>query len=705
MHSLHVRRLAARLLAISAAAFLVLSCADSQPTDLAVSGADSATDLLLSRHRRLATITVAPNPDTLGEGGTQSFTAVGRDRYGDVVSIAPAWSVAAGGGTITSAGLFTAGAAAGTFVNTVRAASGGIFGSATVTVRSSALASITVTPSADTLRIGGSQQFVAVGRDSAGNVVAITPTWSVVTGGGTITATGLFTAGTGSGTYANTIQASSGGVTGTASVTVLLATLASITVTPSLDSLRVGGVQQFTAAGRDAAGNAVAITPTWSVAAGGGTINSSGGFTAGTVAGTYANTVRATSAGISGAATVAVAPGTISAGSSVVSVSSGTVAVGGAVTLILQGKDASGNNLTSGGASVTFSASGGTSTGTITATTDRGNGTYSATFTGSTAGTATTIHATIGGSTVTGTLPTITVTAGSDEPVDPGSGYLFADNFDRYASPIAMTASGSCPSGTAGFGLPSAQATYGMRTITYNGGCNLPDGHTPADGAYQIVSPGHGGSGQALRNHFVLDNTGAQTNAYAWSAPSTHLSYSGTLIVQWWFYGSSRGPGWYNYGKWMELVYNQPTYNRIQLGVGINGSKGSHGTWAWNPGSAGEFGDQPVGPYPEDVMKDGQWHRMTIAYRPNTTGGSPSSRDGFARAWVDGTKIVDLSASAASVTPPGGTNAWCTLAGVDALGAGSTVQIIYVTWPRLQNSSDFGAYDMDFDDLKIWVTP
>ena len=331
--------------------------------------------------------------------------------------------------------------------------------------------------------------------------------------------------------------------------------------------------------------------------------------------------------------------------------------------------------------------------------------------------------------TVTGvtTLPnssgfTVTAPGSSDEPDTTGvtftpigswNGTLdathgFAENFDRYASPIAMTATGSCASGTAGFGLPSAQATYGTRTVTYspaNGGCDLPDGHVPGDGAYQIVSPGHGGSGQALRNHFVLDNTGAQTNAYAWTAPSTHLSYSGTLIVQWWFYGSSRGPGWYNYGKWMELVYNQPTYNRIQLGVGINGSKGSHGTWAWNPGSAGEFGDQPVGPYPEDVMKDGQWHRMTIAYRPNTTGGSPSSRDGFARAWLDGTKIVDLSASAAGVTPPGGTNAWCTLAEVDALGAGPTVQIIYVTWPRIQNSSDFGAYDMDFDDLKIWAIP
>src|SRR2546429_8462193 len=60
-----------------------------------------------------------------------------------------------------------------------------------------------------------------------------------------------------------------------------------------------------------------------------------------------------------------------------------------------------------------FTRSGGTSTGTIGATTDNGNGTYPSTFTGTGAGSATTIGATIGGSAVTSALPTITVTPGS----------------------------------------------------------------------------------------------------------------------------------------------------------------------------------------------------------------------------------------------------------------------------------------------------
>ncbi len=82
----------------------------------------------------LATITVSPDPVTLASNGTQRFTAVGRDTAGNVVAIAPAWSLAVGGGAIDNSGLFTAGGVAGVFVNTVTAASGSISGHATVTV-------------------------------------------------------------------------------------------------------------------------------------------------------------------------------------------------------------------------------------------------------------------------------------------------------------------------------------------------------------------------------------------------------------------------------------------------------------------------------------------------------------------------------------------------------------------------------------------
>jgi DNA-binding beta-propeller fold protein YncE len=109
--------------------------------------------------------------------------------------------------------------------------------------------------------------------------------------------------------------------------------------------------------------------------------------------------------------------GAISAAHSVVSRSSATVASGTGVTLTLRGKDQFGNNLTTGGATVLFTATGGTSTGAIGPTTDQGDGTYTATFTGLIVGSATTIGATIDGTAVTTTLPTITVTAGAISPL------------------------------------------------------------------------------------------------------------------------------------------------------------------------------------------------------------------------------------------------------------------------------------------------
>jgi hypothetical protein len=159
--------------------------------------------------------------------------------------------------------------------------------------------------------INGTQQYTAVGRDANNNLVAITPTWSVVNGGGTIGATtGLFTAGSTTGTFTNTVRATSGTISGNATAIVTPGPLATITVTPNPTTLQVNTTQQFTAVGRDAGGNVVAITPVWSVTNGGGTINASTGlFTAGGTTGTFSNTVRATSGTLFGTATVNVTAG------------------------------------------------------------------------------------------------------------------------------------------------------------------------------------------------------------------------------------------------------------------------------------------------------------------------------------------------------------------------------------------------------------
>ena len=106
--------------------------------------------------------------------------------------------------------------------------------------------------------------------------------------------------------------------------------------------------------------------------------------------------------------------GVISPATSVITTSAGSVASGSGVTLTLRAKDAAGNDVTTGGATVVFSASGGTSTGTIAPApaTDNGDGTYSAMFTGVVAGTATTIGAAINGAPVTTARPALVVNAG-----------------------------------------------------------------------------------------------------------------------------------------------------------------------------------------------------------------------------------------------------------------------------------------------------
>lgn len=171
------------------------------------------------------------------------------------------------------------------------------------------LAALVVTPDV-TLPINATQQFAAVGTDSEGTPVTISPTWAVIAGGGAIDAAGLFTAGTTPGSYVATVQATSNGLSATASVVVTVGALVTLEVTPDPETMDANTTQQFTAVGRDAGSNIVPITPIWSVIADGGSIGTDGMFTAGASSGTFTNTVEARSGTIAGMATVIVENGT-----------------------------------------------------------------------------------------------------------------------------------------------------------------------------------------------------------------------------------------------------------------------------------------------------------------------------------------------------------------------------------------------------------
>lgn len=342
----------------------------------------------------LATITVTPTPVTLAVTATQQFTAVGRDAGGNVVQFTPTWSVVAGGGSIASAGIFTAGGTPGTYTNTVQASSNTLKGFATVIVTTGPLASISITPNPDTLISGATRQFIATGKDAGGNTVAMVSVWSVVAAGGTIDGGGLFTAGTTLGTFTNTVNATSGSLSGTATVVVKAGPLATIVVTPNPATMVTNATQQMTAVGTDAAGHVLVIVPTWSIVALGGTINATSGlFTAGTVSGTFTNTVRASFGTVSGFATVIVSTGPLA--TITVTPNPVTMPAGSTQQFVAVGRDANNNvfvisptwSVVSGGGAIsnsglfTAGAVAGTFTNTVQATSGAINGTATVTVT------------------------------------------------------------------------------------------------------------------------------------------------------------------------------------------------------------------------------------------------------------------------------------------------------------------------------------
>ena len=109
----------------------VALCGAAMLVALAACGSDNTTGP--DRHA-LATITVSPANPTVAVGGSQQFTAEGRDLDGNVVAIDPTWSVNGVDGNMSGSGLFTAGNTTGTFANAISAKVGNVTGKASVVI-------------------------------------------------------------------------------------------------------------------------------------------------------------------------------------------------------------------------------------------------------------------------------------------------------------------------------------------------------------------------------------------------------------------------------------------------------------------------------------------------------------------------------------------------------------------------------------------
>ena len=141
---------------------------------------------------------------------------------------------------------------------------------------------VSVSPTTANVQTNATFQFTAAVTGSTNTTV----TWTAT--GGTVSTSGLYTAPATAGTY--TVKATSAADTtksASATVTVTAPGAVSVSITPTTASLPTGGTQQFTAAVTGSTNTAVTWTAT------GGTVSSSGFYTAPATAGTY--TVKATS--------------------------------------------------------------------------------------------------------------------------------------------------------------------------------------------------------------------------------------------------------------------------------------------------------------------------------------------------------------------------------------------------------------------------
>jgi len=312
------------------------------------SGATSTASLTVTAGA-LDHLVLAPASATISSGGSQAYTAQGRDQYdnslGDVTSTTT-FSVAPNG---SCTGATCTAALAG--AHTVTGTKSGKTGTASLTVSAGTLDHIVISPSTATITAGGSQAYTAEGFDAVGNsvgdVTAFT-TFSISPNGA---CTGASCTATAAGSH--TVTGNDGGKTSTASLTVTSGALDHLVLAPASATITAGGSQTYTAQGRDQYGNSlgdVTASTTFSIAPDG---SCTGASCTATAAGSH--TVTGSDAGKTGTASLTVTAGALD--HLVLSPSSATITAGGSQSYTADGRDLYGNSLGDVTSTTTFSIS------------------------------------------------------------------------------------------------------------------------------------------------------------------------------------------------------------------------------------------------------------------------------------------------------------------------------------------------------------
>jgi len=231
-----------------------------------------------------ASVTVSPHQTTVGLRGTVAFTATVTGEPTPNVT----WSVPEpGGGTVDASGKYTAPANTGTFhIVVTSVADRSLSDTATVTVMP--VIAVNLVPKNASTTTGGTIAFSAtVSGTTSGQSTAVK--WSVQEpGGGAVDAAGLYVAPASTGTF-HVIAASVADPTknDVATVAVTATPVIMVSLSPKTAATTTGGALTFSAV---VTGTVAGQSPgvTWSVQeVGGGTVDTSGHYTAPATAGTF----------------------------------------------------------------------------------------------------------------------------------------------------------------------------------------------------------------------------------------------------------------------------------------------------------------------------------------------------------------------------------------------------------------------------------
>jgi len=212
---------------------------------------------------KLVSIAVAPVNPSINIGNAQQFVALGTfddKTTRDISAVSTFTSASTGVATISASTGLALGKTAGTSV--IAAASGGLTGSATLTVLPPTLVSLALTPGATTFDIGATGQLAVNATYSDGTVVDVTAgsTYASATPGAVgVGTTGMIT-GIAGGT--SVITAGFGGKSAIANATTSAAVVTSIAVTPANAVVAVNGLRRYVATATYSNNTTAVITTT-----------------------------------------------------------------------------------------------------------------------------------------------------------------------------------------------------------------------------------------------------------------------------------------------------------------------------------------------------------------------------------------------------------------------------------------------------------